>query len=176
MAQRGGYEFRSHDEMLPVGLLPALSMVRQLAELACSDIDILSFYLSGLTPSRVSSFGSLHHFKASQKPKEAGNATRCLDCAYEKDCVWSAKKIYVEPLSDIENRERVCHPLQRIESVLMSQIDQWARHVVDADVLDIENVTAALGTSPYGRCVYGHCGNDVVDHQVSRSARFVLIL
>ena len=70
-------------------------------------MDVLSFYLSGLTPSRVSSFGSLHLFKPSQKPKEAGNATRCLDCAYEKDCVWSAKKIYVEPLSNIEVHEHV---------------------------------------------------------------------
>lgn len=42
---------------------------------------------------------------------------------------------------------------------------QWAKHIVDADVLDIENVTEALRTGPYGRCVY-HAGNDVVDHQV----------
>jgi hypothetical protein len=72
-----------------------------------SDIDILSFYLSGKTPSRVSSFGSIHHFKPSQKPKEAGDAKRCFDCAYEPECVWSAKKIYIEPLNSIEDRERV---------------------------------------------------------------------
>jgi len=42
---------------------------------------------------------------------------------------------------------------------------QWARHVLDADVLDIENLTEALKTSPYGACVY-EAGNDVVDHQV----------
>ena len=36
--------------------------------------------------------------------------------------------------------------------------------VVDAEVLDIETVTEALKTSPYGACVY-EAGNDVVDHQ-----------
>lgn len=36
---------------------------------------------------------------------------------------------------------------------------------MDADVLDIENITDALKTGPYGRCVY-ECGNDIVDHQV----------
>ncbi|ORY34263.1 putative NAD-binding Rossmann fold oxidoreductase [Naematelia encephala] len=113
----------------------------------CHDIDILSFYLSGLKPSLVSSFGSLQHFRPSQKPKEAGNAKNCFDCAYEKDCVWSAKKIYVEPLGQPTDSER------------------WARHVVDADVLDIENVSEALKTGPYGRCVY-EAGNDIVDHQV----------
>jgi hypothetical protein len=104
--------------------------------LTCSDIDVLSFYLSGLKPSKVQSFGSVGHFKPSKKPKEAGDAKRCGDCAYASECVWEAKKIYVDPLSQ-----------------------------VDADVLDIENVTEALKTSPYGRCVY-ECGNDIVDHQV----------
>lgn len=42
---------------------------------------------------------------------------------------------------------------------------KWAQHIVDADVLDIENVTEALKTGPYGVCVY-EAGNDVVDHQV----------
>jgi predicted dehydrogenase len=74
---------------------------------SCHDIDIVSYYLSGLTPVKVHSFGSIGHFKRSKKPKEAGAATRCLDCSFEQDCVWSAKKIYVEPLSHAEDRERV---------------------------------------------------------------------
>ena len=37
--------------------------------------------------------------------------------------------------------------------------------MVDADVLDIENITEALKTGPYGQCVY-EAGNDVVDNQV----------
>lgn len=36
--------------------------------------------------------------------------------------------------------------------------------IVDAEVMDIETVGAALETSPYGGCVY-EAGNDVVDHQ-----------
>lgn len=69
----------------------------------CSDIDIVNFYLSGLTPTKVHSFGSLRHFKKSQKPVEAGSAKRCLECPHEQDCVWSAKKIYIDTLQgDVE--------------------------------------------------------------------------
>ncbi|KZZ96895.1 NAD-binding Rossmann fold oxidoreductase [Ascosphaera apis ARSEF 7405] len=112
----------------------------------CHDIDVLSFYLNNLQPKRVQSFGSLAHFKKSRKPVEAGDALECLDCPYESNCVWSAKKIYIEPLGK-EGQE------------------QWARHFVEAEVLDIENVTQALRKTQYGRCVY-ECPNDVVDHQV----------
>lgn len=72
-----------------------------------SDIDILSFYLSGLRPTRVHSFGSLGHFKKSRKPAEAGSATKCLSCPAEPDCVWSAKKIYLDPL-DKKDSVNVC--------------------------------------------------------------------
>jgi hypothetical protein len=47
------------------------------------------------------------HFKPSKKPKEAGGATRCGDCNYAKECVWEAKKIYVDPLSQVEDSQRV---------------------------------------------------------------------
>ncbi|KAL2209497.1 NAD(P)-binding protein [Sarocladium strictum] len=113
---------------------------------SCHDIDIVRYYLSGLKPSKVHSFGSLSHFKKSHKPLEAGSTTSCLDCKYEPDCIWSAKKIYVDTLFQ-ENNEK------------------WARHFVDADALDIENVMDALETTPYGSCVY-ECDNDVVDHQI----------
>ncbi|KAI5299400.1 hypothetical protein KEM56_003277 [Ascosphaera pollenicola] len=112
----------------------------------CHDIDVLSFYLNNLKPVKVQSFGSLAHFRKSRKPLEAGDAVECLDCPYEANCVWSAKKIYLEPLGKKGE-------------------EQWARHFVESEILDIEDVTQALRQTQYGRCVY-ECPNDVVDHQI----------
>lgn len=36
---------------------------------------------------------------------------------------------------------------------------------MEAETLDIENVTEALKRTNYSRCVY-ECANDVVDHQI----------
>ena len=96
--------------MLPVRRPPH---TRTRIRLTCSDIDVLSFYLSGLKPSKVQSFGSVGHFKPSKKPKEAGDAKRCGDCAYASECVWEAKKIYVDPLSQVEDSQRVRPLLSR---------------------------------------------------------------
>ncbi|KAJ7499060.1 hypothetical protein FB451DRAFT_1204109 [Mycena latifolia] len=111
----------------------------------CHDIDIICFWLSPSMPSRVSSFGSLQHFRKSSKPPEAGSATRCLDCPMEKDCAYSAKKIYLDPVS----RGKTGWPVSPLVDGLP----------------DIENVTHALRTGPYGQCVY-ESSNDVCDQQV----------
>ncbi|CAK7222494.1 hypothetical protein SCUCBS95973_004860 [Sporothrix curviconia] len=58
----------------------------------CHDIDILSFYLSGLRPAKAQLFGSLGHFKNSRKPAAASAAVSCLDCAHESSCIWSAEE------------------------------------------------------------------------------------
>ena len=62
------------------------------AAVARSDVDILCHWLAPGSPTRVSSFGSLQHFRKDRKPPKAGAATRCLDCAHERDCAYSAKK------------------------------------------------------------------------------------
>ena len=41
----------------------------------------------------------------------------------------------------------------------------WPVSVVTGDVPDIESLTDALKTGPYGKCVYD-CDNDVMDNQV----------
>ncbi|KAF8521736.1 streptomycin biosynthesis protein StrI [Hysterangium stoloniferum] len=112
---------------------------------SCHDIDILCHYFYPATPVRVSSFGSLSHFRKSSKPAEAGTATKCLECPYEPECTFSAKKTYIEPVSQGKLG--------------------WPASVITDGPPDIENITKALQEGPYGQCVY-ESPNDVVDHQV----------
>ncbi|KAF8915903.1 streptomycin biosynthesis protein StrI [Mucidula mucida] len=112
---------------------------------SCHDIDIICHWLSASAPSRVSSFGSLTHFRKSEKPKEAGPVDRCLDCPAEKKCPYSAKRIYLEPVSKGNT--------------------DWPAEVLVDGLPDIENITDALKNGPYGKCVY-ESENDVCDNQI----------
>jgi len=107
----------------------------------CHDIDWLS-YIVGRAPEAVSSFGRLSQFRPEQRPDGAGD--RCLQCAIEPDCPYSARKIYVEAAARGDT--------------------SWPVDVV-AWPPTPENVEAALQEGRYGRCVWA-CDNDVVDHQV----------
>lgn len=108
---------------------------------SCHDIDWLH-YIMAKRCTAVSSFGSLRHFRADQKPD--GAADRCLDCAVDAECPYSAKRIYGSRLKKGETG--------------------WPLSVVDP-IGTGETLEAALRTGPYGRCVYA-CDNDVVDNQV----------
>ncbi len=110
---------------------------------SCHDLDWIR-YVMGQPCESLSSFGSLKHFKRSEKPAAAGEALRCLDCAYEAQCAYSAKKIYLGRLAQGDNG--------------------WPVNVLTPHPT-VETVTAALESGPYGRCVY-ECDNDVVDNQV----------
>jgi len=108
---------------------------------SCHDLDWLR-HLMGRRCTRVSSFGSLFHFRSENKPQ--GASDRCLDCAVEPQCPYSAKRFY-------------------LGMVQRGQL-RWPVDVLTPD-LTVEGVTEALRTGPYGRCVYA-CDNDVVDNQV----------
>jgi len=110
---------------------------------SCHDLDWLR-YIVGDACLSVSSFGALTHFKQSQKPAAAGSATRCLQCSFEPECAYSAKKIYLGRLAEGDTG--------------------WPVDVLTPEPT-LESVTTALKEGPYGRCVY-ECDNDVVDHQV----------
>lgn len=105
------------------------------------DIDWLR-HIVGRPIERVSSFGALTHFRPSRRP--AGAADRCVSCAVEPDCAYSAPRLYLGRLA--EGRTG------------------WPVSVITDDVSEA-GVRAALRDGPYGRCVYA-CDNDVVDHQV----------
>ncbi|KAG9101218.1 hypothetical protein FRC06_003258 [Ceratobasidium sp. 370] len=108
---------------------------------SCHDIDILCHFFAPATPVRFASFGSLSHFKKSQKPEEAGAATRCLDCAAERTCPYSAKRIYWNGNTG------------------------WPVSAIVDGAATREKVMKELEDGPYGLCVY-ESPNDVCDHQV----------
>jgi predicted dehydrogenase len=108
---------------------------------SCHDIDWLR-YIIDRSCTRVSSFGSLFHFRKANQPE--GAADRCLDCGVEAGCPYSAPKIYMGMLE--EGRTG------------------WPLDVLTGEV-NAETITEAMREGPYGRCVYA-CDNDVVDHQV----------
>jgi len=112
---------------------------------SCHDIDILCHWLSPATPTRVSSFGSLQHFKKDRKPTAAGSVTHCVECPIQNECPYSAKKIYLDPVSQGNT--------------------SWPASTVVDGIPDIENIAEALRDGPYGKCVY-ESDNDVCDHQV----------
>jgi predicted dehydrogenase len=108
---------------------------------SCHDLDWLQ-YILGRVPLRVSSFGSLTHFTAANRP--AGAADRCVACSVEASCAYSAPRLYRGLLERGEHR--------------------WPLSVVIED-FSADALEEALRDGPYGRCVYA-CDNDVVDHQV----------
>lgn len=111
---------------------------------SCHDIDWLR-HIIGKPGRRVSSFGSLRHFKSSEKPP--GASDRCWTCPerVESACPYSAKRIYHQHFG----RDKVA---------------DYLNDVITDGVGTRESVEAALREGPYGRCVY-QCDNDVVDHQ-----------
>ena len=107
----------------------------------CHDMDIL-LWMTDSHCTKVSSFGSLGHFRVESAPD--GAPEFCLDgCPHAESCPYDAERIYL--------RDKGVHvPV--------------IRKVVSLENTD-DSVREALRSGPYGRCVY-HCDNDVVDHQV----------
>ncbi|GAA6220035.1 uncharacterized protein LOC108891663 [Lates japonicus] len=111
---------------------------------SCHDIDLIHDWAGARRCVKVSSFGSVSHFQKDDMPTGAGD--RCVDCSVEKDCPYSARKIYLD-------RVKQGHT-------------GWPVSVICPNSYpDIESVTEALRTGPYGRCVY-KCDNDVCSNQV----------
>ena len=110
---------------------------------SCHDTDIL-LWLTGKHCRRVSSFGSLRHFKPEYAP--AGAPARCGEhCPAYASCPFSVENCYLRRARE-------------------DGYFGWPINVVTPEPT-LESLKEHLKNGPYGRCVY-HCDNDVVDHQV----------
>ena len=127
----------------------------------CHDLDILVWNL-GSPVQRLSSVGSLMHYRADQAPAgaPAGVPSRCTDgCPIEADCAFSAIGIYLDlrPFAELKANATS-------RGVDLDAPEVWPFNVLSPDVSRAGRL-AAIRNGPYGRCVY-HCDNDVVDHQI----------
>jgi predicted dehydrogenase len=104
---------------------------------SCHDMDIMLYLLGNKHAKRMSSMGDLTYF--TNKNYDASKmAPRCQDCQIEKDCPFSALKIYSSG---------------KMRSVVFDSSSE-------------ERLKEELKDSIYGRCVF-NSDNDVMDHQVS---------
>jgi predicted dehydrogenase len=108
----------------------------------CHDLDLLAWFADE-PARRVSSFGSLTHYRAEEAP--AGAPERCSEgCPVQAACPHDALRFYAGP------------------DPAVARIWPWTDVSPDPSR---EARLRALETGPYGRCVY-RCDNDVNDHQV----------
>lgn len=107
---------------------------------ACHDLDIIRWLL-GKPCKRVSAFGSLSFFTRKNEPQ--GASDRCFDCAAEKQCPFSALKIYIR------------------EHKYLYVFDALPKDRIAKD----NKIADYLRTTDYGRCVF-RCQNDQCDHYV----------
>ena len=108
---------------------------------SCHDLDILQWLL-GKECKKISSFGSLKHFKRENAPE--GSPEYCMDsCPVADTCYYNAMKLYYEDKDNAWFRSNVVKKVNPTD----------------------EEVLKGLRETQYGKCVY-KCNNDVVDHQV----------
>lgn len=104
----------------------------------CHDIDLL-IWLTGSKPKNISSYGALKWFKEKNAPE--GSAKRCIECAIEKECPFSAVDLYIRR-------------------------GEWTSNFTVPPGDSLENVlNNEMKSGSYGKCVY-HCENNVYDHQI----------
>ena len=123
---------------------PALCGTGMLLSKCSHDLDIMAWLMSETKPASVSSVGSVFQFKPEMAPSAAG--THCLlDCPIERECIYSAKRLY------IENPQRWTHNIWH---------DCGCDNCSETDRVRI----LSEKNNPYSRCVY-RCNLEIVDHQ-----------
>lgn len=104
---------------------------------SCHDMDIMLYLLGDKKTKKISSFGNLSFFNKDNYDSEK-MAPNCFDCSIEKQCPYSALKIY---------------GTEKIKSIVF-------------DKTSVDSFNSELKDSQYSRCVF-NSDNDVVDHQAT---------
>lgn len=134
----------------------------------CHDIDLIGFWMGDKKKFvKVSSFGSLMHFRKENAPKNS--TEKCFDCPVEKDCCYSSKKIYGETFCD-PNRWPISVVLgAEIKNLKAEDCSMDIEDILlkksDLDKLDLLKKCLKHDKTNYGRCVY-KMNNDVCDNQI----------
>ncbi len=154
----------------------------------CHDLDLL-YWMVGSNPKKVSSFGSLTHFKSENAPESAPKY--CVEgCPAKNTCLYYAPRIYVDiiPVLQVIIKSdnglykffanlRMNHlkrlkffttlipPLKQLRYFKEWPVEPMYHGQPEPNTYSDEEKMKILKTSPYGRCVY-RCDNDVVDHQL----------
>ncbi|KAF9274691.1 hypothetical protein BGZ88_002845 [Linnemannia elongata] len=152
---------------------------------SCHDIDFILWLLcsppsledagahaiSPHLPRSISSAGTMTQFRRARKPPAAGDATNCLTCPAERDCIYSARRIYNDRLLA---KGHFSWPVNivcpDIEDVFSAQGASAAEsHLLSRLAEDYDRGStpdSAIASRPwYGRCVY-EADNNVCDDQV----------
>lgn len=149
---------------------------------SCHDIDFILWLLcspppgSSTThpphlPRSISSTGSLNQFRRARKPPGAGNATNCISCPVERECNYSALKIYRD--MHLRGKDKIDWPVDIVcpdlEDILVSSGPEEAEKVLTARLSEDYTIgktpDKTIAARPwYGRCVYDG-DNSVCDDQ-----------
>ncbi|KAF7182300.1 hypothetical protein CNMCM7691_001780 [Aspergillus felis] len=156
---------------------------------SCHDIDFIMWLLSSPPPESatsqdqggphhprsITSSGTLTQFRRARKPSAAGAATNCVSCPAERECIYSAVRIYRDlHLARGDTRWPVKIVVPDIEDVLRSSAESEAAAKAEAHLLArLREDYSRGGMSDeeiarrpwYGRCVY-EADNNVCDDQV----------
>lgn len=108
---------------------------------SCHDIDIMCWLNNNTVPELVSSFGGRYFFIEENAPK--GATEFCYNCPLEKDCYYSAIKLYYESNYSAEQ----------------TYVQLNKEVVTDEDKLNF------LKTNNFGRCVFKIKESNVCDRQ-----------
>ena len=110
---------------------------------SCHDLDLMCWLVGDSTPCMISSFGTRTVFVPQNAPKGAGDFCT-VDCPAEKNCMYSAKKMYLEH--------------NTMDFLTWAGMDTYFEDVTE------EQKKNHLKESDFGRCVYKLDG-DIYDHQ-----------